>query len=350
MENRFGLYWSDPSSDVPLLGQLTPNEQETATSPLQQNSQTQASEEITSSPVQQISDSVLSTSSYSKTPVDRVSIIDTNTNNVTPETTKYKIKPGSMSDSYRKRRKREIERQAKIRREAKLPKRTVSVGEKHQKNGLPTRENLESDQTTMTQAFPTRSELKNFKEETKQIARIQSKPHPFDPKDEVPDSALMDFYRSDERFEFERFLERQNKSLNEQPRPKKKKKREILSAETIRCEGCGYHTRQCHNVRYGKYCIDSVRALCHTNVELGIETDRLVFQKTFIDHYHYAWHFDSFCSEKSVVKSPKVLKFTTLPRCLKEHSFDSVVGWAEWFKAGKWVDKREDLPAEWKSY
>ena len=228
MENRFGLYWSDPSSDVPLLGQLTPNEQETATSPLQQNSQTQASEEITSSPVQQISDSVLSTSSYSKTPVDRGSIIDTNTNNVTPETTKYKIKPGSMSDSYRKRRKREIERQAKIRREAKLPKRTVSVGEKHQKNGLPTRENLESDQTTMTQAFPTRSELKNFKEETKQIARIQSKPHPFDPKDEVPDSALMDFYRSDERFEFERFLERQDKSLNEQPRPKKKGREKFL--------------------------------------------------------------------------------------------------------------------------
>ena len=115
MENRFGLYWSDPSFDVPLLGQLTPNEEETATSLLQQNSQTQASEETTFSPLQQNSDSAVSTSSYTttnltvlqqhhfQTPVASGSTIDAVTNYVTPEITKYKIKPGSMSDSYRKR-------------------------------------------------------------------------------------------------------------------------------------------------------------------------------------------------------------------------------------------------------
>ena len=95
------------------MGQLTPNDKETATSPLQQNSQTQASEETTFSPLQQNSDSAVSTSSYAttnltvlqqqhfQTPVASGSTIDAFTNYVTPETTKYKIKTGSMSDSRR---------------------------------------------------------------------------------------------------------------------------------------------------------------------------------------------------------------------------------------------------------
>ena len=130
----------------------------------------------------------------------------------------------------------------------------------------------------------------------KRTNSIKTKPHPFYPYDEVPDRALVSIGRFQEQSAFEDFLDRKTKKLNEQEQnsPLKKKKKEILKDAETCCKGCHKKTALCPNLKYGRYCIDSVRAYYYMNVELYIEPLEIVARKIFIDHYNYATHFSEY--------------------------------------------------------
>lgn len=208
----------------------------------------------------------------------------------------------------------------------------------------PERQDIPSNQTTMTQAFLPKSELElnRLEEKNRRLTRIKTKPHPFDPRDEVPDSALVQISRNDEEFRFEQYLDRQKKEIDRQGKKKKKKKGKCQQI----CQNCGNFCEQCHNVKYGKYCVDATRALYYSNKALGIKTETIVLQKVFVDHYNYANHFDMYTPNDPLV----TLQYKTLPACLKVHSFDDVMAWSEWKESGGWTDKKVKLPVEWANY
>ena len=275
--------------------------------------------------------------------------------NVTPDRTgdkkgKYTVKKGSMTDMRMKRTKREREKRACQLRLIRMESLTTNKSKKTRITGVfGTREDVSSSQKTMTQSFPTRRELENKVEVNRQFEVAHSKPHPFDPRDEVSDKAFIQINRMGEEYLFEKFLEREaKKSLETQSSKKKRKKQKggekrLAGSQTI-CEGCGNSSGMCHNVQYGRYCMDAVRAYHHSNKGLGIETCQMVGRKIFVEHYSYALHFNEYDATSDSLHE---IKWASLPYCLKELSYDNIVDWLGWAIDGKWQEKGKKIPEEW---
>lgn len=167
---------------------------------------------------------------------------------------------------------------------------------------LPTREEVSSSQSTMTQQFMTRSEMRAKKEYNEKMSYIKKKPHTFDPRDEVPDKTRRTYTRSDEKYNFERFLRFQAKRAKvEEESLSKSTKRELLKNDpkdqSLTCKGCGFKVDKCQNKKFGRYCVNAVRAYYYGNKDTGTEPLEICARKVFIDHYHYASHYDAFVED-----------------------------------------------------
>ena len=106
---------------------------------------------------------------------------------------------------------------------------------------------------------------------------------------------------------------------------RKKKKNELVGDPTVCCEGCGQLADKCHNVKFGRYCVEDVCAYYYTNKELVIKPLELVARKVFIDHYHYTSHYEDFCQDDKCATFGEV-QWKDIPLCLKEHCYDDVMG------------------------
>ena len=254
----------------------------------------------------------------------------TTTNTITPTNINYKVKAvgTTMTETTRKRIQRK--RESRARKNRKLQ--------------------LSPGQTTMTQSFPTRSELRKLKEDERQLSHISKKPHPFDPRDEIPDASWGKIPRIDEEFCFKEFLRRdeRQKELKKGGQQAKKKiqKKEVVAGDTVVCAGCGFGLTKCHNVRYGRYCIDAVRAHYYNAKAMEIETSGLVFRKIFTDHYNYAMHFDTYDPNDALTE----VKWKMPAECLERFSCEPILEWMEWKKNGGWLDKKGKIPDEWHNY
>ena len=330
MSNRFGLkmegdhdpqprtlpsQWPDNSSPL-LLGQCTPPTPPTQVYVPTQQEPTQVS--------------VLSQQST-----------------VTPESSQIKVgnytaKKGSMTYSYYKRKERE-------RKATRVTRKSKETKFSHASNS----NKIPSNQITMTQIFPSYSELRRQKEYERQLEYIQTRPDPFDPRDEIPDKALTDITRFTEEESFKIFLKKEKKKaveLQQLPRTTKgtREKQELKEGSTFCCEGCGQLAGNCHNIKYGRYCVDVVRGYYYTNKELDIETQETVARKLFFDHYNYALHYDEFRAGRT---SLGIVAWDYTPRCLEKFSYDDVMGWFVWKSGGGWVDKKDDkMPSSWSRY
>lgn len=267
---------------------------------------------------------------------------------ITPENTafdtrpKYEIKPGSMSD---KRLKREREKRFRKRRKAL----STTTCPKSSKNKFPPEHSdVTTSQTTMTQAVLTYSHIRKNIENDRKLQVIESKPHIFDPRDEVPDKELVSISRFQEQCEFEAFLEKEKKrsEKEEENYPTKKKKKTLLQDPNTYCDGCQQLPGKCHNLQYGRYCVDAVRAYYYTNKELDIQVEEIVARKIFIDHYNYACHFSNY----QVGGKLNAIGWRAMPRCLERFSYSDIVGWFNWKSVGGWLDKKEKLPPTWEHY
>ena len=113
------------------------------------------------------------------------------------------------------------------------------------------------------------------------------------------------------------------------------------------CEGCRQLQGNCHNIKYGRYCIDMVRTYFYTNEELDIEPDEMVARKTFIDHYNYALRYEEYTNGK---RSMEVVPWKYPPPCMERFSYDDVMGWFTWKSGGEWVKKKVKIQDTWKRY
>ena len=215
------------------------------------------------------------------------------------------------------------------------------------------KEQLSPGQTTMTQTFPTRSELLKLKENERQLAFIKKKPHPFDPRDEIPDMSYGKISRIDEEFCFTEFLRRDKRKKELKKGGKdlvlikqKRKMKEVVAGDNVVCAGCSCGLTKCHNVRYGRYCIDAVREHYYNAKEMEIETSGMVFRKIFMDHYNYALHFDSYDPNDALIE----VKWKFPAECLEKFSCKPILEWVEWKTNGGWLDKKETVPDEWHKY
>ena len=94
---------------------------------------------------------------------------------------------------------------------------------------------------------------------------------------------------------------------------------------------------ECHNLKYGRYCIDAVCSYYHDN---GRWADILVAKKIFVDRYNTALEWDTFkqtgCLRKQLWTYP--------PLCLRMNSMDMIIQWMEWKKGGEFISRGQVIP------
>ena len=133
------------------------------------------------------------------------------------------------------------------------------------------------------------------------------------------------------------------KKLQQLPRTTKgtSKKKELKEGSTFCCEGCGQLAGNCHNIKYGRYCVDVVHGYCYTNKELDIEQQETAARKL------HTLHYDEYRAGRT---SLDIVAWDYPPPCMERFSYDDVMGWFVWKIGGVWIDKDGKIPSSWSRY
>ena len=341
MANRFGLQWAgwtDPSkekqssnnNDFVTLGQMTQ---------LSQDPSPDATTSVTTRSNSSETNKICTSSSSSLvTPNARSS------NQSAHSSRKEKICTRSSSTKLSR---------TKYLKSSSKPKKSSSSP-----NQLPTRQEVTPSQSTMTQQFPTRTEQLKQKQYEEKLAYITTKPHVFDPCDDVADFTFREVSRTVQKYMFKGFLHSQEKrsrveeeSLASRKNDKKRLKKTEQFEDDLRSDGCGNTVHHCSNTKFGRYCVNAVRAYYHGNKEIGFEPLELAARKVFFDHFHYAVHYDSFIQD-GTGNTVFEVRWDDLPLCIKKHSYDDLMQWFDWKKSGGLVHPVNSvkIPVWWHNY